>query len=314
MLNYKFEMSNSIAVMDLGTNTFHLLIAKIAPNGFNQIAHEFEPVKLGEGGINKGFIQPEAFERGLKAMEKFNLAIIEHHVKQMKAIATSALRNASNGADFIAAVKINTGIEIEIIDGQLEADYIYQGVKASGCLPAGNALVVDIGGGSVEFILCTSETILWKQSFEIGAARLIDLFHRADPISTEAIAALNTYLDKTLQDLFDAARSVHIGKLIGSAGAFETFTEVIELNRGNHFNIGQLKSYDYNLQELNTVLNTLICSSREQRTQMQGVIPIRVDMIVVASLITQYVIKVLNINHVGMSTYSLKEGVLVSLM
>lgn len=307
-------MSKTVAVMDLGTNTFHLLIAEVSANGFSEIAHDFEGAKLGEGGINKGFIQPAAFERGVKAMQKFNMQIKEHNVQQVKAIATSALRNAANGNDFIEAVKTSTGIEIEIIDGQYEAAYIYEGVKASNCLSANNSLIMDIGGGSVEFILCTDKTILWKQSFEIGAARLIDLFHRIDPIPHDAIQALDTYLGDTLHDLFNATQGINIDKLIGSAGAFETFTEVIELDKGNTFDIAHTKCYDYDLQELINATDMLIKSSHKQRTQMKGIIPIRVDMIVTASLITRYVMKKLNIVRVGMSAYSLKEGVLASMM
>jgi exopolyphosphatase/guanosine-5'-triphosphate,3'-diphosphate pyrophosphatase len=192
-------MNKPLAVMDLGTNTFHLLIVEGNSTHYTEIVHEQDPVKLGEGGINKGFIQPAAFERGIKSMLQYRRLIADNNVQQVRAIATSALRNAANGQDFIDQVKAQTGIAIEIIDGDAEAAYIYKGVKASGSLSEHNSLVVDIGGGSVEFIICDNKQVKWKQSFEIGAARLMDNFHRTDPIPPESITALNLYLQDSLK-------------------------------------------------------------------------------------------------------------------
>jgi len=224
------------------------------------------------------------------------------------------LRNAANGQQFIEKVKAKTGIQIELIDGQQEAAYIYQGVKASGCLSTSNSLIMDIGGGSIEFILCTNEQILWKQSFEIGAARMMDKFHRVDPISKDCIADLHDYLGQTLTDLFDAIKDTPIEKLIGSAGAFETFAEMVELHNQRTFDVKRTRSYDFDLRDFIDATNLIIRSSHEERAAMKGVIPLRVDMIVVASLITRFVMDKLNISDVGMSTYSLKEGVMAGLI
>jgi len=98
-------MNKPVAVMDLGTNTFHLLIVEGNSVEYTEIVHEQDPVKLGEGGINKGFIQPVAFERGIKSMQRYHQLISANNVQQVRAIATSALRNAANGQDFINQVK-----------------------------------------------------------------------------------------------------------------------------------------------------------------------------------------------------------------
>src|SRR5437588_9433769 len=118
-------MDKRVAVMDLGTNTFHLLIAEGRISDFREIVHEHIAVKLGEGGINKDIIVPEAFERGIDTMRRFKDQIDECDVQIVRAIATSALRNASNGQEFIDNVKKETGITIEIIDGNREAAFIY---------------------------------------------------------------------------------------------------------------------------------------------------------------------------------------------
>ena len=295
--------------MDLGTNTFHLLIVA----GDITLVHEQEAVKLGEGGINKGFIIPAAFERGIKTMQRFGRLIDDNEVSGARAIATSALRNASNGADFINDVKEKTGIVIEIIDGGQEAAFIYRGIKAAGCLTGENSLIVDIGGGSVEFIICNNKDIFWKQSFEIGAARLMDRFHRSDPIPPDSINALYFYLEDCLPGLFAAAKKYSIENLIGSSGVFESYAEVIERSKDNPFDLKKTKHYAFNQAELSALIEKIILSSHRQRLETAGIIPVRIDMIVTASLLTRFIMEKLGISEVVMSAYSLKEGVLAEM-
>lgn len=300
--------------MDLGTNTFHLLITEGDISNFKAIVHQHIGVKIGEGGINKGIILPAAFERGINTMKDFQDLIAANHVGRVKAIATSALRNASNGKDFIDQVKAETGINIEIIDGDREAAYIYQGVKAAGLLSSQNSLILDIGGGSVEFIICNSGQLIWKQSFEIGAARLMERFHHTDPIPPASIEALNLYLDHTLADLFEAVKQTPVTQIIGSSGAFETFAELIELERTDSFDLKKIKAYDFDEQELLGVTDRMILSTHADRAGNKGIIPVRVDMIVMASLVTRYVMQKLDIKNVALCTYSLKEGVLAEML
>lgn len=296
--------------MDLGTNTFHLLITEGSIDNHIILEHEHIAVRLGEGGINKGIIQPEAFTRGLATMQQFRQLIDKHAVDSVRAIATSALRNAGNGQEFIRQVKELTDIQIEIINGDTEAGFIYQGIKASGCLSASDTLIMDIGGGSVEFILGNSRGIIWKQSFEIGAARLMDKFHQTDPIPQASITKLNTYLEDKLTPLFDAVNNNKVDTLIGSSGAFETFTELIEKPKNEAFRLKDVRNYLFNTDELIDVTDVVIASSHQQRASNPAIIPVRVDMIVVASLITRFIMQRLNISNIAMSTYSLKEGVL----
>jgi exopolyphosphatase/guanosine-5'-triphosphate,3'-diphosphate pyrophosphatase len=306
-------MIKRAAVMDLGTNTFHLLIADGSASGYKEIVHIHDPVKLGEGGINKGIIQPEPYQRGITAMQNFKQELIKHNVDNVRAIATSALRNASNGQEFIDEVADKTGISIEIIDGEQEAEYIYKGVKLAGALSDQTSLIMDIGGGSVEFILSNAHTILWKQSFEIGAARLMDKFHRTDPIPIDSINTLYAYLDEHLTSLIAVTEKFPVTALLGSSGAFETFAEVIELEKGNPFSLS-IKNYDFDHTDLIAITDKFIASAHHERKNTKGIISIRVDMIVVASLITRFIMARSGISQVCMSTYSLKEGVLAEMM
>lgn len=303
-----------VAVMDLGTNTFHLLIATGDAAAPTELYHVTEPVKLGEGGMKDGKIYHAAFERGVRTMEGFHQQIVAHRAGRVKAIATSAIRTTSNGRDFIDAVRSQTGISIETIDGEQEARYIYDGIKAGQCLTEKNSLILDIGGGSVEFIIGNCEKILWKQSFEIGAARLMDKYHKTDPIPGHCIQELHTYLDQTLAPFFEAAKVTGIETLIGSSGAFETFAEVIERKDGHEFDLKNNRKYQFDYNEFINITDWLIESTHFERENTPGIISIRVDMIVVASIITRFVVEKLGIKDVLMSAYSLKEGVLANML
>ena len=300
--------------MDLGTNTFHLLIVEGTAVNFKEIVHEQQAVKLGEGGINKGYIQPAAFERGIGCMQRYQQSLADNNVQQVRAIATSALRNASNGQRFINEVKNQTGIAIEIIDGDAEAAYIYKGVRAGGGLSAQNTLIVDIGGGSVEFIICNDKEIKWKQSFEIGAARLMDNFHRHDPIPPESITALNFYLQDALADFFAATSQNKIDNIIGSSGVFESYAVIIESSKGHFFNLKKTRHYTFDKATLLSVIENLVLSTHQQRLTNPNIIPVRVDMIVTASILARFIIEKVGGDEIAMSANSLKEGVLAEMM
>jgi exopolyphosphatase/guanosine-5'-triphosphate,3'-diphosphate pyrophosphatase len=307
-------MNQRIAVMDLGTNTFHLLIAEKTANGFKEILLLTEAVKLGEGGMKDNLIKAEAFKRGIQTMELFAEKIWVNEASEVRAVATSAVRSTKNGNDFISEVKNRTNIQIEVIDGLKEAGLIYKGVKSSGILSTEKALILDIGGGSVEFILCDEQEIYWKHSFEIGAQRLRQLFHPIDPITAENVNKLNDYLEEQLQMLFLSVKKQDVQQLIGSAGSFETYAEMIEIEKGNPFDIKKTTTYNFEILAFNEVANWLQHSSHKERLHKKGIIPLRVDMIVVASLITSFIMQKLEIPKLAMTTYSLKEGVLAEML
>src|SRR6478609_408551 len=140
------------AIIDLGTNTFHLLIAEVI-NGIIVEHKKLQiPVKIGEGGINKKTIAPPAFHRGLDALNVFRKTLNEFGIGAVIAHGTSAIRDAQNGGDFITEAHKQVNIQITMLSGEEEAELIYNGVKHAFPLPENNVLVMDIGGGSVEFV------------------------------------------------------------------------------------------------------------------------------------------------------------------
>lgn len=305
-------MTNRLAVIDLGTNTFNLLIADVNEDKITRIFSEEIPVKLGEGGINIGFITPEAWSRGLDAIKYIHNKIAGYTCRKVKAVATSAIRNASNGNNFKQAVKAETGIDIEIINGDREADLIYEGVR-SGINMKSLSLIMDIGGGSVEFIICDKTQIYWKKSYPVGAARIKERFYHSDPITPANIQLIEQHLNDTLTDLFYQCTIYKPQWLIGSAGAFETFAELVSIRYGHIFSKDN-SEFVFKTDQFFEIATELLNSDHSQRENMPGLIPFRTDMIVPATVLTMYILQRTGINSLKLSSYSLKEGVLVNLL
>ena len=168
------------AVIDLGRNTFHLLIIDSSTNDLsNEIYRERIFVKLAEDGIGK--IGKNAYQRGLQALQHFQKIITKHQVKKVNAFGTAALRTASNGKDFVQEVQSKIGLTIQLIPGSEEARLIHLGVTQAVEMDDEKGLIMDIGGGSVEFIIADKNKVFWAKSFPIGVAVLHNIFHEKEP-------------------------------------------------------------------------------------------------------------------------------------
>ena len=297
-----------IAAIDLGTNTFHLIIAEKEGNEMNVIYKTNKPVKLGEDITLANQIIPAAFERGIDCLKEFRATLDRYEVTKIRAVATSGVRSASNGQEFIDTAKQATGIAIEVINGDEEANLIYEGVKFSGAIK-GKSLIMDIGGGSTEFIFCDEEGFYWKKSFDIGAARLMQKFFKSDPINEIDQQQINTHLNENLTELIDFGLNFNAETLIGSAGAFETYSAMINPS----LNLNDVANASIDIGSYHHLSKKLINATHNERTAMPNLIPLRVDMIVMASLITNYVLAALELKKITLSTYDLKMGVLKKL-
>jgi exopolyphosphatase/guanosine-5'-triphosphate,3'-diphosphate pyrophosphatase len=296
-----------IAVIDLGTNTFNLIIAAVNGDGTYQILHSGKlPSKLGEGGINKKVIAPVAYQRGLNAIGEHFRTILLHGASTTYAFATSAIRNATNGADFVNDIKNLFGVDVKVIDGNEEAELIYFGVKQAVNLNNENVLILDIGGGSNELIIGNGEKYHWKHSYDLGISRLLQKFTPSDPIASAEILQVEEYLDNQLTDLMEPVGLYNPQILIGSSGSFDTYRSVLTAQKvlspnGN-------PSIEIPMNEYLKLHNHLITTTIEQRNSIQGMDHLRAEMIVLASIFTNLLIKKTGIQRMMQSTYSLKEG------
>jgi exopolyphosphatase/guanosine-5'-triphosphate,3'-diphosphate pyrophosphatase len=300
-----------IAVIDLGTNTFNLLIAETDDKGgFTTLYNEKLPVKLGEGGINKGFITEAAFMRGLEAMDNYASTIKQWKCERTLAFATSAVRNASNGNKFVDDTLTRTGIEVQVITGEMEAEFISMGVRQAVTLTEEPSLIIDIGGGSTEFIIVDNKKILWKQSFEIGASRLLQRFTPSDPIKPGEITQIAEYILAELKPLWTAAEKLKVKELIGASGSFESLAELVNMRFHSLPGLEEKTECDFIMEQCGAIHAEILASTRDERLKMKGLIAMRVDLIVVSAVLVETVVSRLDISRMKLSAYSLKEGVL----
>ena len=295
------------AVIDMGTNTFHLLLVELCGKKFNTLYKEKVAVKLGQGGITQNQITAEAEKRALHTLGHFKNLIEGENIDQIFAFATSAVRNATNGPEFVKKVKEELGIQIHVISGEEEAQLIYEGIHFSGALDEHSYLMMDIGGGSVEFIIGNAQEAFWKQSFEIGGQRLLDAFHYHDPILPEEVVKLEQYCAEKLQPLLDAIARYKPSGFVGASGTLDTLVDMYYAGMLESKLTGQ-HVFDLPVVDFYQLFKLLISKNREERLQIPGMIAMRVDMIVVASCLIDFILQHLSVESMHCSHYSLKEG------
>ncbi|MCB0487219.1 MAG: exopolyphosphatase [Cyclobacteriaceae bacterium] len=305
-------MGNRIAIIDLGTNTFHLLIVDVNQPGYRIVHRERQAAKLGKKGINEGIITEDAFQRASKTIAAFKASIDSMAVDDIYAFGTSALRSASNQKGIIEQIKTKHAIDVNVITGDEEARLIFEGVK-SALTFGGKSLVMDIGGGSVEFIIGDDSQIYWKQSFEIGAQRLLEMYHQHDPISQKETQDLYQHFDEVLPPLFHALAEYEPEALVGSSGTFDTLSDIYCIEKGITKDSNAPET-PLSFEGFRQIFRELLVRNREQRMAIPGMIELRVDMIVVACCLIDYVTKKYSFNKIRVSSYALKEGVLADLL
>lgn len=326
------------AILDFGTNTFNLLIAEKLDGSFKVLYDGKQGVKLGKGGIHKGIISEEAMERGFNAIANHMETIRKYGAEEIHAYATSAMRNARNGKEFARVIEKKFGFKTNIIGGEEEAALIYEGIRQSVDFGEENVMILDIGGGSNEFILCNKDGILWKHSFEIGMARIIERFSLSDPISADEVKQLETYYEESLGLLDEAVGTYKPTMLVGASGTFDTLAAMSVLRFGDEpvnrqtfqpdaartdttettdsLTSQTLKSdstetsLPISEEHFRKLFHLLLGSTTEERLAMPGMEPVRVEMIVPASIFINFVYNRYHLKSMYQSRYALKEGVM----
>jgi exopolyphosphatase/guanosine-5'-triphosphate,3'-diphosphate pyrophosphatase len=301
-----------IAIIDCGTNTFNLLIVEKKDSGSFENMHGSKiPVRIGKGGLNEGEILPDAMERAIKAIITHNHRIVKENCESVYIFATSAIRSASNGNFFCEEVKRLTGHVVNVISGEEEARLIFAGVKGSGVLTDEPTLIMDIGGGSCEFIVSVQKNPVFHASYEIGVSRLLDMFTPEDPISLQTIKRVEEYLEPILEPVIQASGKNSVQILVGSSGSFDTFSDL--LHSDNKLKSRHKNFSTYGAEEFKSLYDNVITSTYKERLEMKGMAEFRAEMIVMSVIAVDIIIKKVNIYQIHSCRYSLKEGILFSL-
>lgn len=299
------------AVIDLGTNTFNLLIRDLDKD---QLVYNGKiGVKLGEGGLDQEKITPQAFARGLRALEEHKKTIKALGAHESYAFATSAIRSASNGSDFVKTAKEESGININVIDGHQEAELIYLGVKQAVDLGRSTSLIIDIGGGSTEFIIANQERIFWKNSYKLGSSRLLEIFKPNDPLKETDIQAIVDYISSSTPDLLNSIKQFKPQTLIGSSGSFDTLASMLHETHSDDIYDRSKSSYVFDVDRYRDIAQKMLSCSLQQRLETPGMIAMRADMMPMACIQINFLLNHLSDIEMKLSAYALKEGVFATL-
>jgi len=299
------------AIIDLGSNTFHIIIYSFKDSKPLVIENKRAVIGLGKGLKSKGVISEESMQKAKTAIKSFFQLINDYSILNVDIYGTATLRLAKNAnelTDFINQQKPKP--QITIISGEDEASLIYEGVKlaiqnANKELLDDKFLIMDIGGGSVEFIIGDKFNLLKVFSIDIGVIFLKEMFQKSNPISTLELSELKEYLHKELKEVIKSCKELSINTLIGAAGTFETFHDM----DFHHLQPVQTTSlYPLDFYVLIKNLSSIITSNELEISEMIGMTLFRVEMMTVASVLIMTVIENCNIKEVLVSDYALKEG------
>jgi len=300
-----------IAVIDCGTNTFNLLVRSQEEN--KTLFNTKIPVRLAEGSDDDLIISEAAMERAMEALKSHQAKAKEWEAEALYVVATAAIRTAPNGKDLVEKAEKELGLKINVISGDTEAGLIYEGVKQGIEFKEVPSLIMDIGGGSTEFILLRDKKPVWQASFPIGSSVMLNRFRPADPILSEEIEAIDDYLDEKLQSLKEACGTEFPRVLIGSSGSFDTLAQMCADNFKTSRFEEEESSYTFSMHEYMQISKKMLESTFDERLNTPGMIPMRADMIVMACIEINFIIKRLGIRLLQQCNFALKEGLYYSL-
>lgn len=262
----------------------------------------------------EGRLQPIPMQRGKNALAQYLQTIEQYGCDRVLAFATSGIRSTANGKDFVMQVKQELGLDISVIDGNQEAELIYDGVDLAVGFGQRPQVVIDIGGGSTEFIIADHTGILWKRSYDLGISRVNQQLQPSDPVCGEDLDRFDALLYAQLTDLISECQTRGVRSMVGSSGSFDSFIEMIWASKGLDRKANDVVSDTFDMNELQVLHDRLIGCDHLTRSGVPGLVPMRVDTIHLASYLVQWVVKKCQITELVLSSYSLKEGVIHRVM
>ncbi|QLY25534.1 Ppx/GppA phosphatase family protein [Bdellovibrio sp. KM01] len=298
-----------VAALDLGTNTFLCLIAEGDKNGITKVHKDLvEVVRLGQDVDKTGELHPDALVRAKKCLTGFKKEIDRHNVDKILAMATSAARDAKNGQDLFNIGK-ELGIPIEVIPGEDEARISYQGATGGVIDPAKTNLVIDVGGGSTEFIVGHGEKILFGESLNMGGVRLTERFVTQQPVPQNEQAKLNLYIDEQLQKILPDLRKYKLDQILAVAG---TPTSIVAIEVGG-FDEKKVDNYFVTKERLEHWVNVFAQTSVEEKRSKYH-LGGRADIIFAGASILLNTVKALGMAGMVVSTKGVRYGVALEML
>jgi len=300
-----------LAAIDLGTNSFHLVIARPIGNGrFEVIDREKEAVRLGSGSGDMKVLAPDAVDRGIEALRRLR-QLADSAGAEVHAVATSAVREAGNRDEFLRRALDEAGVAVKVVSGAEEARLIHLGVLQAVPVFDQRHLVIDIGGGSTEIVVGEGAQVLEARSLKLGAIRLTERFLRSEPVKPKALDDCRQYIRSFLAPSERAVRRLGFDIAVGSSGTIITTADIARGLRGEPPHT-KASGAIINRDDVDAVVASLGgMKSNEERAQLTGLHPKRADIILGGALILEQAFVALGIEEMVLSDFALREGVLL---
>ncbi|NDK04194.1 Exopolyphosphatase [Leptospira kirschneri serovar Mozdok] len=298
-----------LAAIDLGTNSFHMIIVRVRTNGtFEAIAREKESVRLGNRLQENGPIDPESFRRGIDCLKRFKI-LAENAGAEIRAVATSALREASNQEDFLETTYQEAGISIDVVSGYEEARLIYFGILQGIPVFDRKIMMIDIGGGSTEILVGHRGNILFSKSFKLGAIRLSEKFFKEETLSNSDVRKCRLYIEEMLLPFRKILRDLKPDLVVGSSGTIQSIAGMILASRGETEEIS-LNNFSFTSSEFKKIRNLILeADTSKKRSKIPGLDSKRADIIVGGTLILEEIFDLANVPALTVSEFALREGI-----
>ncbi|MBE8398880.1 Ppx/GppA phosphatase family protein [Leptospira borgpetersenii] len=298
-----------LAAIDLGTNSFHMIIVRVRTNGtFEAIAREKESVRLGNRLQENGPIDSDSFRRGIDCLKRFKI-LAENAGAEIRAVATSALREASNREEFLEVVYQETGISIDVVSGYEEARLIYFGILQGIPVFDRKIMMIDIGGGSTEILVGHRGNILFSKSFKLGAIRLTEKFFQEEPLSNSGIRKCRLFIEEMLLPFRKILRDLKPDLVVGSSGTIQAIAGMILASRGESEEIS-LNNFSFLTSEFKKIRNLILeADTSRKRTKIPGLDSKRADIIIGGTLILEEIFDLANVPALTVSEFALREGI-----
>ncbi len=301
-----------IAAIDIGTNSIHMIVVQVRPDlSFEVIDREKEMVRLGAGGLDGRSLTPTAMTAALQTLAKFRRLADSHKVDEIVAGATSAVREADNGGDFIAEVDRRTGIQLRVISGTEEARLIHLAAVYGVHMGGSPAVVIDIGGGSIEVTLGTASHLSHARSFKLGVIRLTERFVRTDPLSARDERRLVKHIGKEIGGYLKTIEGRRFDRVIGTSGTILSLGALALSEDGAVRGDEALRNRRVSAKAIHRLRKRLIGSDLDARLHMDGLDPRRADIAVAGSVLLDSVLRRLGADDITLCDLALREGLVL---
>jgi exopolyphosphatase/guanosine-5'-triphosphate,3'-diphosphate pyrophosphatase len=287
-----------------------MLLAEVKDGEIKNSTKVLEMTRIGKGVNKTKRLSDDAMDRSIDALRKFKDLAIDYGASEIKAIATSAVRDALNKDEFITRVKEELGMEIDVISGEKEAELGFAGVIYGNMSKSQDILVIDIGGGSTEFIIGVGNEIKYRTSIDVGAVRMTDKHISTDPISDDEFNNLAQDIEKILRDVIVKIKEYNIEEVFGIGGTVTTLAAIdqnLDMYDRNKVHNYKLKTY-----EIEDMIDRFKSLNNDARKKIRGLQPKRADIILAGSIILYEILKALGVEQIIISDYDNLEGYIFS--